>query len=429
MVTIQLRRFPTKSPSAEDVVNRVNDLTDIHLGNAGGRIRLRGYSGDVKDIGDKGSPGAVLTSNNYPLDVQSPLGFHAAFVLSATSATAAPSTANSAVLITDAGLSIGAGKGFRIYETSGVDYTELTDVDGMLLVGGSGADAGSLTLSGSSRRLVSDMTTNRFFFQTNVADQYTYLAILPKGASVISGIAAYNASDIANNAYVDMLITSTEARLLTGKTGTGTYVPLSLYAGGSKRIGIDPTTGLVSVKNAVAVGTTPSTVGLVRLANNDGMYARNAGNTADIPIVVVSAADAIAVGQSGTALGLKGTVTATSIDPPTVEGQITNQSQAKAYLYYDVAGGGLVGGGGGLGDNYNIVSVTKNGTGDFTVTIDRDFAAATYVTQVTVQDNASVLTCRVNGQAVGSFDVHFRNAATVLTDPDGFACVCFGTLS
>lgn len=412
--TVQLRRVQQRATN-EEIVDRLNDVIDLGLGNRGGRWRLRSYSGAVVNI----AGGAAISSGNYPLDIQgvpATSGKAIAVLHSATTSDAVPTAANSVLLVDDNGIATGFGKSFRIYETAGTDYTELTSADGMLLVGGSGADAGSLTLSGSNRRIVADMTTNRLFFQTNVADGYTYPYLLPKGTSQISGLGAYNGTDIANAGFMDILITSVEARLLSSKAGTGAYVPLSFYTGGSRRLQID-TSG-----NILLLGTVAST-GLIRWPNATAMYARNQGNSGDIQMIGTDASDQIGLGQTGNNLLLLGTVIVPSTDPPIIDTQVTAGSQCKAFAY--VTGGG----GATLGQNYNIASVTRNGAGDFTVTIDRDFAAATYAVVATVQDNGANLICRVNGQAVGSFDIHFRDLLGTLTDPDAFAASCFGTLS
>lgn len=111
-----------------------------------------------------------------------------------------------------------------------------------------------------------------------------------------------------------------------------------------------------------------------------------------------------------------------NLDPPLSNGDISPASQVKAFAYVGAAGSAS------LGHNYNIASVARNGTGDFTVTIDRDFSSATYAVLVTVLDNAKVLTWRINGQAGGSFDVHFRDNTGALSEPVAFSVACLGTL-
>lgn len=175
--------------------------------------------------------------------------------------------------------------------------------------------------------------------------------------------------------------------------------------------------------NQLVLGNGTSHLSLASpIINNTALLGRNAANSANITVVGVGSDDRVKLSNTGQTADLLGTTVAAANDPPTAEGEVTRGSQAKVYCYYDVAGAAL-------GDSYNISGVVRNLAGDFTVSFDRDFAAATYAVLVTVQDNAANLIWRVNGQAVGSCDVHFRTTAGVLTDPDAFAVLAFGVLS
>lgn len=54
---------------------------------------------------------------------------------------------------------------------------------------------------------------------------------------------------------------------------------------------------VLGVAGFLSVGTPPATVGAIRLANNMGMYSRNAGNTADIPMIATDASNNLVVGD------------------------------------------------------------------------------------------------------------------------------------
>jgi hypothetical protein len=126
------------------------------------------------------------------------------------------------------------------------------------------------------------------------------------------------------------------------------------------------------------------------------------------------------------------TVTLPSIDPPTVSGQATARSQtgASGYIKGATTGSIVTDATVAFGDNYNLASVSRTSAGNYTVTIDRDFATANYAVQVTVEDNgAVVLIPKVNSKAAGSFDVHIWTTAGTLTDPDAFSVSCDGVLS
>lgn len=125
------------------MLKRDGQTSEVLLGNLGAQIRLIGYDGIEKNpIG-----GATLTSGNYGLIEQTTHGKNFAVPLIATSATAALTPANSVLLVDEAGAFIGAGKALRLYDSVGIDFAQLTsDADGGLVLGGSGANAGLLTI-------------------------------------------------------------------------------------------------------------------------------------------------------------------------------------------------------------------------------------------------------------------------------------------
>jgi hypothetical protein len=454
MTSVELVRSNAKNAWSRDV----NQLIDVSRGNLGGYLLLRGYDGTRKDAA-KG--GAVLSSGQYPLDVQSPGGKHAAFVHSSTAAAAAPTSANAVVLITDDGLGVGHGAGLRLYETGGVDYAEFTSVDGGVTVGGSGAQAGAvgvqklrvyepvggdfaeltsadgllllgglgafggalsilgdLAITGVSKRITGDFSNaaagSRLSFQSSTVNGATQVNVLPNGAGTISGVVVHAGSNPAAAAYGDLLITATELRLYSGHTGAA-YLPISVYTGGARRLQVDTTGNLL-------FGTVPATVGLVRLPTTTGIYARNWANTADILLVSSDAASQVNVGQAGTNTVLFGGVYLFAADPPTSNLQVTAQSQCKAWAFV------TAGGGASLSNSYNCSGVVRNGAGDFTISWNKDFTSGAYALVVSLQDNGVNLIWRINGQSAGSADIHFRTTAGVLTDPDAFGVVAFGTL-
>lgn len=443
MASLEVRRIVDDfaHPWAKDV----NPALDVLMGVSGGRVRLIGYDGIRRAVRDPGA-GSSLATGEYTLQVQSAAsgGPHVAVLHSGTAsgATAAPTAANSVLLVRDDYTAIGMGKGLRLYDTVGTDYASLVaDADGGLTLAGSGASAGALTLvggitvTGAAKKFLADFSNatlaNRFVFQSITAAA-TGVGVIPGAGATSSGWVAFNATDMAATGFLNLQMLSTEARLTSSHVGAS-YLPMTFYTNGAEAMRL-ATDGSLAVGSQTAIAT----VGKIRFNNNQGIVGRNAGNTADVDLIGVDNSDVIlvgsfgnanvAIGATGKTTSLLGTVTTTAIDPPTINGQVTSFSQAKAYLYYDVAGGGIVGGGGGLGYNYNIAGVTKNGTGDFTLTFDRDFAGAAYAVLVTVQDNGANLIWRVNGQAAGSCDIHFRTTAGVLTDPDGWSAVAFGDL-
>lgn len=139
---IQHRAHDTSKP--HELFNR---LADRDMGNdarSATQIRWTQYDGNELDP----HTGAALSSNNHTLKLRNTAGKHVAVLLSATSPTATPTLANSILLIEDTGLSLGAGKALRLYDTAGVDYVDLaSDPDGSLVLSGSGANSGRLTIN------------------------------------------------------------------------------------------------------------------------------------------------------------------------------------------------------------------------------------------------------------------------------------------
>lgn len=52
----------------------------------------------------------------------------------------------------------------------------------------------------------------------------------------------------------------------------------------------------VNISGSLSFGTTPATIGTVRLPNNSAVYARNAGNTTDIDLIYLSNGDIVGIG-------------------------------------------------------------------------------------------------------------------------------------
>lgn len=171
---------------ATTMLKRDGQVSEVLLGNLGTKVNLRGYDGAEIDP----ATNATTSTGNYGLVEQTTHGKHAAFPLAATAVTTAPTPANSAVLIEDTGVLIGAGKAMRLYDAAGTDYAQLaSDADGGLVLGGSGANVGIL---GVTRLRVGDglVGTPSISF-TNDTDTGLYsvsgdrLGITVAGANVV----------------------------------------------------------------------------------------------------------------------------------------------------------------------------------------------------------------------------------------------------
>jgi hypothetical protein len=88
--------------------------------------------------------------------------------------------------------------------------------------------------------------SSRVAFQTNVSDGNTYVIAAPNGTGSTASWIAVNTADPANDPYTAITTTNTDSRLDAGSFG-GSYLPLTMYSGGSERMRIDNIKGNVAI--------------------------------------------------------------------------------------------------------------------------------------------------------------------------------------
>lgn len=116
---------------------------------------------------------------------------------------------------------------------------------------------GNLQLTGTARRITGDFSnstqTSRTLFQSSTADGITNVGAIPNGAGTQTAFTAFGSSDPTNASAGQMLNNNTEVRFSSTITGTGTYVPMTFFTGGSERARID-TSGNLTVTSPAGLG-------------------------------------------------------------------------------------------------------------------------------------------------------------------------------
>ena len=122
-----------------------------------------------------------------------------------------------------------------------------------LQVTGSVGITTNLNFAGTGNRITGDFSNttvaSRAAFQSSTINGNTLVNLLPNGSATVSRWGAFNGADPANSSVVSLGITSSAAEIVSTFNGTGSYLPLDFYTGGSNR-------GRVSTAGNWLIGTT-----------------------------------------------------------------------------------------------------------------------------------------------------------------------------
>ena len=149
------------------------------------------------------------------------------------------------------------------------------------------SDSGNLTFTGTGNRITGDFSNttlaNRVTFQTSTTNGATNVQAIPNGTGVNGAFISFNNSDPTNAAFISVgTPAGTEARFNSGITGTGTYLPVTFYTGGSERARID-------INGLIGVGTASAT-SMLQTAGSSSKSAFKTPNIAEVDTISATAA-------------------------------------------------------------------------------------------------------------------------------------------
>lgn len=120
----------------------------------------------------------------------------------------------------------------------------------------------NLVITGTSGRITGDFgnatNANRVIFQNSTVNGGSRVSVMPNGTASSSGFEAYSGpSTDPNNASIAVMAAqgTTDARFSSTISGTGTYLPMTFYTGGSERMRIDTSGNVAIGSTATGQGT------------------------------------------------------------------------------------------------------------------------------------------------------------------------------
>lgn len=119
-----------------------------------------------------------------------------------------------------------------------------TNVQTFIPTPGVSPSVGNLDFIGTGNRITGDFSNatiaSRVLFQTSTANGQTSIGVLPNGTSLQSQISLESDSAVTNGSTAQFInVGGSDVRIASGIRGTGTYLPMTFYTGGSERMRID----------------------------------------------------------------------------------------------------------------------------------------------------------------------------------------------
>lgn len=146
--------------------------------------------------------------------------------------------------------------------------------------------SGNVQFSRTGQSLRGDFSNaalaSRTAIVTTTANGNTTVPIVPNGTGVAGGLSLHNSSDPGNSGFLNIFTNASGSRIASSVQGTGTYVPMEFYTGGSLRMTIT-NQGNIFIPQSVGIGTSASAgifgTGTSNLYVYGNVFVSNSGTT------------------------------------------------------------------------------------------------------------------------------------------------------